>query len=488
MKDDFRELLASLKAHLRKTEQICQELELEKAGIDAEHWQTIYTIVQRLADALVSGDTMPQNDWRVQDSSGDDLAENVLEKKWSLPTPAPADRKKSPVDQFADVEYTIYLPVDGMSHQIIEYGKSLVENDYTSPMTALEDSAADSQKLADAGPPETTQAKPTATTIAKSSALPSKKMQPGSHFSQMPPPNANKKVKPLLPPNQRSLKKFKKQWVAQENAMQILGIDKAGLESLVRASQIECKIINNKKTYPLNELRIAHSKPKTSKKQADDSMVVLQQADAKLHEDLKHDQELRDLLSAASITPEYRYIQDNGGCFINDTANGNYNAINIMAIIVDRLGDSAYSHMVERLANLLVGKPELLDYTSEQVRQEIDSGSLFAFIEDDRDVIQMSKYLQNDNLLAKYYADLALFRLALLARSDTDLPDHLVSLAPKDIFELIKAVKWPPSEQEPSKREALNHYDSREKTVYILQRLCDNNPVEFDLKKTITVI
>ena len=467
MKDNFLELIALLKTHLRKTEKVCQESELEKAGIDAEHWQTIYSIVEQLADARVNSEVMPRNYAPHQDRDDHDSTENTSGKDRCLAASAPATDKKPAVDPFADVQYTIYLPVDGMPHQIVEYGKSLVGNELADPTPGME-SAADKQK-------QTSAAK--TTNPVPSSVLPPKRLEPTGKIPQMP----NKKVKPLLPPNQRSLKKFKKQWVTQENAMQILGIDKASLERLVGIGHIDCKIINNKKTYPLNDLRAAHGKWKAGKGLTIDSKVVLQQADAELHEDLKHDQELRDLISAATITPEYRYIQNNGGCFICDTTNGNYNAMNIMAIIVDRLGDSDYSNTIKTLAELLTGKPGLLHYTSEVAKREIESGSLDAFIEDKTYVAEMSAELQNDDLLAKYYADLALFRLALLARSNGDLPDHLISLAPKDIFELTKAVKWPPSEQEAAKREALAHYDAREKTVYILQRLCANNPVEFDL-------
>lgn len=200
-------------------------------------------------------------------------------------------------------------------------------------------------------------------------------------------------------------------------------------------------------------------------------------------DDLGFDQELKNFVSAITDNPEHSFIQEHGSCFLGNTTNGNYNAMNIGGMLADYWSKKDNRILIESIVFLLKEKEKLLSSMQDIVVQEF-SQKRFSFLSIDDALLHHTElFLIQQKLLAKYYADLALFRIILVVQSSRELPKHLLSLAPKNFLELMDALRWPPMDENTQKRAAMMDYKLSEKGLYVINRLVNNNPVEFDMKK-----
>ena len=200
-------------------------------------------------------------------------------------------------------------------------------------------------------------------------------------------------------------------------------------------------------------------------------------------EDLNFDQELKSFVSAIAMRPENTFIQEQGSCFLSNSINGNYNAINIGGMLADYWTKKDTHVLMEKIMDLLKQKECLLNSMQEAVIKEFNQ-KRFTFLTIDEDLLSHIRlFLIQEQLLAKYYADLALFRIILVVQSSEKLPKNILCLAPKNFLELMDALRWPPMDENTQKRAAMVDYKLSEKGLYVIHRLVNNNPIEFDMKK-----
>lgn len=200
-------------------------------------------------------------------------------------------------------------------------------------------------------------------------------------------------------------------------------------------------------------------------------------------EDLNFDQELKSFVSAITTVPEHTFIQEQGACFLGNSINGNYNAINIGGMLADYWHKKDSKLLMEKIIGLLQEKEQLLQNMQCMVQEEFDQ-KRFSFLTIDDELLEhIQIFLIQQQLLAKYYADLALFRIILVVQASQELPKHLFSLAPRHFLELMESLRWPPMDENTQKRAAMVDYKLSEKGLYVIHRLVNHNPIEFDMKK-----
>ena len=206
--------------------------------------------------------------------------------------------------------------------------------------------------------------------------------------------------------------------------------------------------------------------------------------DAALLEDLKFDQELQGLLSGTTDNKFHSFVQTHGSFFITGTHNGNYNAFNVAAMLSDYSNTSEAENLFYDIAKLLQQKDQLFYHASHIIHQELFT-RLFEFIKFFPDFERIfHEILVEGGMLAMYYSDLALLRLPLVIKANRILPVKFIDFVPYSFVDLVASVKWPPTELNPEIRQASRYYQFPEKALYILERLYNNNPVEFDMIQT----
>ncbi len=291
-----------------------------------------------------------------------------------------------------------------------------------------------------------------------------------------------KRLRKLMPPTKKMPtipQAPQAQWLSPSEVQELLGVSADTLESLLAGHHIRPMTINAEKMYSANEILLLQNK---LRQDAVESELPGQesQTEPQLNEELKYDQELVEFLATSAVP---LHFIPRGTFFLSNTKNGNYNALNIFIIISQRLSSKNVQAVLEEVYSLLHQRDQLFAYTQELVERELNSPYFFNLCQNEETCEQLTIALLMRNLLARYYADFALMKLAAKTSKGSSLPEQLSSFAPLHISELAAAILWPPSERDAQKREALVGYGEKEKILYMLIRLGENNPIEFDLNK-----
>ena len=269
------------------------------------------------------------------------------------------------------------------------------------------------------------------------------------------------------------------QWYTVHECVEKLGITKTLLEQILIKQPVRYTVFNEEKLYLLCDLQRIIAQEHTPRKRRG-----LEKVDAALLEDLKFDHELQELLSVTADNKFHSFVQTHGSFFITETHNGNYNAFNVAAMLSDYSNKPEAENLFYYIAKLLQQKDQLFYHASHIVYQEL-STRLFEFVKFFPTFEEIfHRILVEGGMLAMYYSDLALLRLPLAIKANRILPAKFIDFVPYSFVDLVASVKWPPSEMNPEIRQASKYYQFPEKALYILERLHNNNPVEFDMIQT----
>ncbi len=279
----------------------------------------------------------------------------------------------------------------------------------------------------------------------------------------MPRFTATKRIKKLTPP---SSPPKNTPWLSFQEARELLGLDNEKFEELLLKHGIRPMTINGEKMFSLNEM--SWLKESISSQVGEGGNEAVQQ-----------------YMSSIQLTSQFQFIQEQGCCFLIDTANSYYNEQNLLTIISPRLQKSNTNiwGLMQELRRLLRQRDQLFAYSINAVEKEIDSTMFWELCQGQSKWEQWSRILLTSNLLARYYSDLALMRIAAIVLQDGKFPKNICDLVPHSILELADNIVWPPKDIPIEQKQALRNYLRHDKIWFLLERLHASSPIEFDLEQ-----